>query len=286
MGTVTFMSELVILGSGGAFATATRSNPSVALLHRSSTYLFDCGEPVAASLYRHGISVTSVRSIFVSHLHMDHLGGLPQLINAIRLMSRNVDPSRGAGLPWSMHVKSPWHLRNLRFPMLADGITVDTTLPTEIRLHLPASAITPFQEFLAACMLGPERLRFKLAWPPIRLGEIHAEPGLKVTATRATQLPQECFSFLIELEGRRIIYSGDLGGLDDLRPIIAGTELLLLETSHLRPAAVASFLRETQPQQTVLVHVHPGMEDRAVALVREVAELNVSVAYDGLRIAL
>ena len=135
-------------------------------------------------------------------------------------------------------------------------------------------------------MLGPERLRFKLAWPPIRLGEIHAEPGLKVTATRATQLPQECFSFLIELEGRRIIYSGDLGGLDDLRPIIAGTDLLLLETSHLRPAAVASFLRETQPQQTVLVHVHPGMEDRAVALVREVAELNVSVAYDGLRIAL
>ena len=281
------MNELVILGSGCAFATNTRHNPSVAVLDGSQTHIFDCGEPVAALLYRSGISVTSLKSIFISHLHMDHLGGLPQLIHAIRLMSRTVDPSRG--LSWAMHARSDWHLRHLRYPLRTDGVTIDTTLPSVIHLHVPKSGITPVREFFAACSLGPEQLGFDLDWQGIEPGQVYAQDQLRVSANRSTHLariPQDSFSFLIELGGRRIVYSGDLGRLDDLLPIMDQVDVLLLELSHLKPGDVRPFIRQTRPHLTVLTHVHGGLEDQATALARELADLNVHVARDGLRFPL
>lgn len=279
------MAEVIVLGSGGAFAGAGRHNPSVALLHRSAAHVFDCGEPVAALLYRHGIAVTSVRNIFVSYLHLDHLGGLPQLIHAIRLLSRRIDP--GQGLSWSMHVNSEWHTAALRFPLTDDGTAIDTSLPSEIRLHLPAPGIGPLQQFLAACALGPERLRFDLRWCPITAGELDAGDDLRVVAVPSSHLGGASFTFVIEADGRKIIYSGDLGSLDDLLPVIDGTDLLLLECSHHYPDHVAAFVRAHQPQQTVLVHVHPGLEERATELARRLAESHtVRLAHEGMQIRL
>src|SRR5687767_12308359 len=135
------MSEIVILGAGGAFASLTRHNPSVALLRGSDTHVFDCGEPAAALLYRSGIAVTSVRNVFISHMHLDHVGGLPQLVHAIRLLSRKVDLSQA--LPWAMTVDAPWHTAALRFPLLPGTAVPDTSLPSAVRLHVPAAGIAP-----------------------------------------------------------------------------------------------------------------------------------------------
>ena len=280
------MSEIVILGAGGAFASLTRHNPSVALLDSDSgeTHVFDAGEPVAALLYRNGIAVTSVRNVFVSHMHLDHVGGLPQLVHAIRLLSRKVNISRS--LPWAMTVDAPWHTSALRFPLVPGTTTPDTSLPSAVRLHLPAAGIDPTRQFFAACGLTPDRLQFELAWRPIAPGPLDASGGIRVTAIPSTHLPGESFAFVVEIGARKVIYSGDLGHLDDLLPAIAGTDMLLLECSHHHPEHVAEFVRRTRPAQTVLVHVHPGLEERAQSLAQDLRAHGVSVAEEGMRIPL
>ena len=278
------MSEIVILGAGGAFASLTRHNPSVALLRGSETHVFDCGEPVAALLYRNGIAVTSVRNVFISHMHLDHAGGLPQLVHAIRLLSRKVDFSRS--LPWAMTVDAAWHTEALRFPLLPGTAAPDTSLPTAVRLHLPEEGIEATQGFLAACGMGPDRLRFDLQWRAIVAGALDAAGEIRVSAVPSTHIAGASFAFVIEVDGRKVIYSGDLGSLDDLLPVIDGTDLLLLEFSHHHPEQVAAFVRRARPARTALVHVHPGLEERADALAAELEEQGVVVAQEGMRIAL
>ena len=284
------MSEIVILGAGGAFASLTRHNPSVALLVGGETHVFDAGEPAAALLYRNGISVTSVRNVFISHMHLDHVGGLPQLVHAIRLLSRKVDLSRA--LPWAMTVDAAWHTSALRYPLLADGGLPDTTLPVTIDLHLPAAGIEPTRAFFEACGLSADRLRFELGWREIVPGplEVESDGGLRVSAVPSTHLPGESFAFVVETGAgpsrRKVIYSGDLGALDDLLPAIEGTDVLLLECSHHHPEAIDAFVRRTRPAQTVLVHVHPGLEERAQSLAHELRAHGVRVAQEGMRIPL
>lgn len=278
------VSEIVVLGAGGAFASLTRHNPSVALLRGSETHVFDCGEPVAALLYRNGIAVTSVRNVFISHMHLDHAGGLPQLVHAIRLLSRKVDLS--SALPWAMTVDAAWHTEALRFPLLPDSGVPDTSLPAAVRLHLPEQGVKATQRFLAACGLGPDRLRFDLEWRPIVPGALDAAGGIRVTAVTSTHIAGASFAFVVEAGGRKVIYSGDLGSLDDLIPVIEGTDLLLLECSHHHPEQIAAFVRRVRPARTALVHVHPGLEARAEALAAELEEHGVVVAHEGMRLPL
>jgi ribonuclease BN (tRNA processing enzyme) len=246
-------------------------------------------------LYRNGIAVTSVRNVFISHMHLDHVGGLPQLVHAIRLLSRKVDRSRA--LPWAMTVDAGWHTGALTFPLVPGATEPDTTLPSAIRLHLPAAGIEPTQRFFAAGGLTPDRLRFALDWRAIApgplealemVGPVGAAGDLHVTAVPSTHIPGESFAFVVEVRAgtgeRKVIYSGDLGHLDDLLPAIDGTDLLLLECSHHHPENIAAFLRRTRPAQTVLVHVHPGLEERVHALADELGEHGVRVAHEGMRI--
>ena len=51
-------------------------------------YWFDAGENCSHAAYTSGIDVTRVRAVFVSHMHIDHIGGLPNLIFTINKVVR------------------------------------------------------------------------------------------------------------------------------------------------------------------------------------------------------
>ncbi len=65
-----------------------RALPAVALRHAGVITLFDCGEGTQLQLMRAGLSPSKIRCICISHLHGDHLFGLPGLIASQSLVSR------------------------------------------------------------------------------------------------------------------------------------------------------------------------------------------------------
>lgn len=70
----------VILGSGGAIPTLTRNLPSVAIQFDGRIFLFDCGEGTQTQMVRAKLAMSKIEAVYISHLHGDHVMGLPGLL--------------------------------------------------------------------------------------------------------------------------------------------------------------------------------------------------------------
>ena len=75
--------ELQFLGTSSASPSISRSQQSLALSLGGETWLFDCGEGTQLQMIRAGVTPLSVSRIFISHMHGDHVFGLPSLLASI-----------------------------------------------------------------------------------------------------------------------------------------------------------------------------------------------------------
>ncbi|CCG80613.1 protein of unknown function [Taphrina deformans PYCC 5710] len=76
--------RLTTLGTSCAQQTTSRTQSAHALsITPSITYLFDCGSSTATTLIQSGIKYSSIQKVFVTHLHTDHVIGLPGLLTDI-----------------------------------------------------------------------------------------------------------------------------------------------------------------------------------------------------------
>lgn len=68
-------------GSGDAFGSGGRCQACIVVqAGELPPILLDCGATSLVALKRQGIDPNTVAAVLVSHLHVDHYGGLPQLI--------------------------------------------------------------------------------------------------------------------------------------------------------------------------------------------------------------
>ncbi|KPL18304.1 MAG: hypothetical protein AMJ92_08695 [candidate division Zixibacteria bacterium SM23_81] len=81
--------KVITLGTGGAIPTAQRSLPATALIREGEMLLFDCGEGAQLQMRRAHTGFGRLSKIFISHLHGDHLAGLPGLLMTMALLSRD-----------------------------------------------------------------------------------------------------------------------------------------------------------------------------------------------------
>lgn len=76
--------DFYFLGTGAAVPSRLRNVYSLAVCFpedRSETWLFDCGEGTQHQILHTSIKPTKIRKIFITHLHGDHLFGLPGLLS-------------------------------------------------------------------------------------------------------------------------------------------------------------------------------------------------------------
>lgn len=81
------MSNFIIhtLGCGSA-RPSLRHQPSCTVVeHRGSLYMIDCGEGAQLAFMKQKLSFSKLRHIFLTHLHGDHVLGLPGLIGTLAL---------------------------------------------------------------------------------------------------------------------------------------------------------------------------------------------------------
>lgn len=76
---------VTILGSSSALPTLSRFPTSQVVNLNEKLYLIDCGEGTQIQLRKFGLKAGKINHIFISHLHGDHIFGLPGLISTMAL---------------------------------------------------------------------------------------------------------------------------------------------------------------------------------------------------------
>jgi ribonuclease Z len=191
------MGRLIFLGTGAALPTADRGNTALAVRGEDPRQWLqvDCGGDPYRALLRAGIGPDGVRDLLITHAHIDHLGGLPSLIEGLRLGGRTA-PLRLLALPEVMRVA------HQLLALYSYELTLDSW----------TFAIS-YEE------LEPGR-EFTLAGIPARTDRMdHALPSVGVR---------------LELPGGAVCYSCDTQPTPALPALGQGAALLITECTFLR----------------------------------------------------
>jgi len=238
-------------GSGDAFGSGGRFQ---ACIHVRSPdhapFLLDCGATSLSALKTAGLAPSQISTVFVSHLHGDHFGGLPFLILDGQF-TRRTSPLTIAGPPGTA-----------------------ARLREAMQTLFPGSA-------------DSER-RFDVRLTELVPGASETVAGIAVTSWEVDHPSGSApLALRIEVGGRIIAYTGDTAWTDDLVTLAAGADLLIAEgyyfdkpvPYHLRHADIVAHSAELTSRQIVLTHLSADMLAR-----RE--QLAFDAAYDGLVITI
>lgn len=251
-----------------------RGHASVAIESGSGLYIFDLGEPAGRTMLELGLPLEKLRAAFVSHMHSDHSGGLVQFIKNLHL----------------------YHNHPEYLPQV-----------DEITLGVPEEAVEAVKDWMAACYMFPERLEVKVNYLGIDEGRVWQDENITVEAAGTTHLSKnylafvdshpayggvkcQAFSFGVEAEGKRVVYSGDLGEVEDIFPLARNADLVVLELGHIHPLEEClKKLGGLGIGKIVVTHIFPDYNERTDEL-QEIADAAlpgvVKVAEDALLLSL
>ena len=207
---------------------------SFTIRHNDKIFFFDAGEGCSYTAHLIGIDLLSTRAVFITHCHMDHIGGLENLLWNIR----KLDGTAGADPP----------------PMTG----------REVKVFIPDDVSREGVSKVLSATEGGFKTEFGIRMSLPEDGTIFEEDGFKVSALHNDHLGRDekgrhlSFSYSIEAGGRTIVYSGDVKDVRELKPLLANCSLLLMETGHHRVEDVCSYLKETAPGVKKLGFIHHG----------------------------
>ena len=293
---------LTFLGTGAAIPSLERNVTAVALAREGETLLFDCGEGTQRQMMRYGVNF-SLRDIFFTHFHADHLLGLTGLVRTLGLQDRT-DPLRLYGPRGARrtleHALAVGIERN-KFPVeieeLAPGDSVARTGYDLLAVEADHRAVS-----LAYAMVEHTRLgRFQLdrvrelgvpegpLWGRLHRGEtVELPDGRRGGPTELVGPPRR---------GRKVVISGDTRPSAAIAGAATGADLLVHEatfaaeeaekasqTGHSTAAQAAGIARDAGVRRLVLTHISARYSREAPELLAEAQAVfpESVVARDGL----
>ena len=85
------MLDVCLLGTGGTLPLANRWLTSLLVRYKGHAVLIDCGEGTQIAAQKAGLSLKPVDKLLLTHLHADHVSGLPGLLLSMGNMGKT-DP--------------------------------------------------------------------------------------------------------------------------------------------------------------------------------------------------
>ncbi|MBI2298472.1 MAG: ribonuclease Z [Armatimonadetes bacterium] len=80
--------RIIFLGTGSAMPSPRRSMPAVAIVRLGEVFLLDCGEGTQFRYRDEHLRYSRLRWLLISHLHGDHVLGLPGLLMSLQMSER------------------------------------------------------------------------------------------------------------------------------------------------------------------------------------------------------
>jgi ribonuclease BN (tRNA processing enzyme) len=236
--------KLQFLGCGDAFGSGGRFNTCFFVEAESATFLIDCGASGLIAMRRFGIDPNRIGTVFVSHLHADHFGGLPFLLLDAQLYSRRSAPLTLVGPPG-------FHRR----------------LMEAMELFFPGSSSV--------------QRKFSTEIHEIGVAETNTINGINVTTYQvehASGAPALALRFACD--GKVLAYTGDTEWTENLVPLGRDADLLIAETLffdrqvkyHLDYRTLKANLGRIGAKRVILTHMGPQMLERIAQVEEESAD--------------
>ena len=254
--------SFTILGSAAGLARPDRVNSGYVLDIDDRLVLFDCGGGVSSAFRRAGFDPLAVERIVISHAHADHLCDLPLFIQMQYLLGREAP----------------------------------------LTIHLPSELVEPIKFIFRTMYLFPEKLTWLEFVPVPDKAAIEAD-GLSIrpiaNSHQRTPITEkyiqeygfpnrmQCYSYLITVEGKNILYSADLGSEKDLFDYLKGIDLLVVEAMHIDLAGLLEATAVNKVGRVVLTHLDENFDPHeALMPAKKTGADNLIIASDGQRLAL
>lgn len=113
--------EITFLGTSSGVPTRSRNVSSVALrlTQRAQVLLFDCGEGTQHQLLRSDVKSSQIERIFITHMHGDHVFGLPGLLASCGLAgnAKGIELYGPPGLQEYIRAALKYSYTNLAYPV-------------------------------------------------------------------------------------------------------------------------------------------------------------------------
>ena len=214
--TTTF--RVTLLGTGGPELSAQGREGAATLVQAGDQYLlFDAGRGVLERLYQSGAPINSVETLFLTHLHSDHISGLPDL--------------------WI----TPWFLSGRKGPLEVYG-PAGTELTLEGMESFLASDVRKRpSKFNTAADLAFRAHEFSGD------GMIYQQGGVTVTSVPVDHKEgNPAFGFIVEFSGRKLVLSGDCTLSPALIAAGKGADLVIHNVYAPSPALLAQDANKRQ----------------------------------------
>ena len=238
--------SVTTLGTGDAFASGGRGHSGILVRGRGTTLLIDPGPAIQTAIKRFGIEIAAIDVVLLTHLHGDHIAGVPFLLLDYQFDSRRTRPLIIAG-------------------------------PKPLATRLERLTTTCYDE------LSRRQLRFRLHYQLMRAGQ-HRRLGAATVAAlpMAHSRNAPCLGYRIQLGDKLVAFTGDTAWCDSILRLADGADLFLTECTGFHPAAgghldylaLAKRRAELRAKRIVLVHV--GKE-----LLRNRRKVRLPIARDG-----
>ncbi|MBQ2734833.1 MAG: MBL fold metallo-hydrolase [Clostridia bacterium] len=229
------MIKLTFLGTcSGTEPMPNRHHSSFVMEVDGILYWFDAGENCSHRAHTMGLDLTRVRAVFLSHMHIDHTGGLANLLFTINKITR-------------IH-KIP-HINNNAYDVFAADLAAFE--------NIQRVAFYPSVE---------SNTRVTVTAHQVADGVVFDDGRVRVTAFHNTHLKEtgengwHAYSYVIEAEGKRIVFSGDVGAPAELDGCMAGgCDALIMETGHHSLDDVCRYAAQQGARRLLLTHHHRSM---------------------------
>jgi len=209
----------ILLGTGFPRPDAERAGPCTAIVIGEKVFLVDAGRGVMQRVAGAGLKPPQIQAVFLTHLHSDHIDGLPDVFHSTWQFGRNT-PFQLYGPDGTSDV--------------VDGImkfyAADIHIRRDLTEKLPAAGATIDTHIL-------------------KEGVVYQDGDLRVTAFLVDHFPVvPAFGFRFDTSDGSIVISGDTHPNDNLVRFAKGADILIHEAYLPQINAQSTAPKDTAPE--------------------------------------
>ena len=296
---------MIFLGTAGSVPTPKRSLPAILIQRKGEQVMFDCGEGVQRQMIKAKTGFHRKMKVLISHMHGDHVLGLPGLMQTMALLDRER----------KLEVYGPPGTRRF-IEAIKETVQFTLTFPVEIHEIEEAGVVCDEEEYTIKTVCANHvipSLAYALVEKP-RSGKFYPEKAKALGVPEGPLWSKLQHRHKVRLSndrvikpeevlgptrpGRKIVYSGDTRPFKEFVKFAAGADLLIHdatlddelaeraeEDGHSTPSQAAENAGKAKAKQLILTHVSARYEDTNILLeqARKIFK-NTQVAEDFMKV--